>query len=690
MPPIIAAVRALRSRLLLVPVLLAACDVHDATLLRQPEPSARLPASAVDAGPPAMDAGDGVDADGCFPNPDPSGASPCPRVCPERCNGLDDDCDDATDEDASATCDADNAVAQCVDGACLIAECEPEFRDCDSRAETGCEVSIVDDPAHCGGCGLACAADRAQELLCRDDSSCAIATCSDGFGDCDLELDNGCETLVRTLEDCGGCASRGEAAPCSDLPNATASDCDTGRCRIMECASGFIDCDGIADNGCEEADGPGACGCDETDPTDSDDDGEPDCTDRCDDDPDKTEEGACGCGSADTDSDQDGSADCIDLCDDDPAKQEPGGCGCGVPEGDRDGDGTPDCDDGCPGDDRTTDACFGGWHSNFDDRVLDFDAGGSGVLDCGETRIDTTAPDGEAIVTFDNWCGPLPAVSVSAQQGGGPELVVIALRELRVASGATLLVVGDRPLAFAVRGDVDIDGTVDASASGSTAGAGGDLGCGNAAGGDGAGSPGRWGQDPQAGASGGGGGGFASAGGPGGTADTDRNGSATTNQGTPGGGGGATRGNASLVPLVGGCPGGRAGGCSAAPGAGGGALQISASGTLRVTGSLRARGGDGSTPCGGSDEGGGTGGGSGGALLLEAGSLDLGGPSIDLGGGRGGSNGSYAGIYNCGASGGGAGSGNASSPGQPGVSCQGGSSGGGGGHGRLQTREGAN
>ncbi len=65
--------------------------------------------------------------------------------------------------------------------------------------------------------------------------------------------------------------------------------------------------------------------------------------DECPDDPDKTEEGACGCGVPDIDGDGDGTPDCIDECPDDPDKTEIGVCGCGKPDVDEDGDGTVDC-----------------------------------------------------------------------------------------------------------------------------------------------------------------------------------------------------------------------------------------------------------------------------------------------------------------------------------------------------------
>ena len=113
-------------------------------------------------------------------------------------------------------------------------------------------------------------------------------------------------------------------------------------------------------------------------------------------------------------------------------------------------------------------------------------------------------------------------------------------------------------------------------------------------------------------------------------------------------------------------------------------MQISASGSLVITGSLVANGGNGATPCGASDEGGGTGGGSGGAIFLEAATVDLRPTTFTANGGRGGANGSYAGVYNCGGTSGGSGSSSPSNAGSNGSSCQGGSPGGGGGYGRRR------
>lgn len=56
-------------------------------------------------------------------------------------------------------CSLHNAVAQCVDGLCVIDQCLPGWEDCDGQADIGCEANTLKyftDNAHCGGCGQVC------------------------------------------------------------------------------------------------------------------------------------------------------------------------------------------------------------------------------------------------------------------------------------------------------------------------------------------------------------------------------------------------------------------------------------------------------------------------------------------------------------------------------------------------------
>jgi hypothetical protein len=308
--------------------------------------------------------------------------------------------------------------------------------------------------------------------------------------------------------------------------------------------------------------------------------------------------------------------------------------------------------------------------TNFDPAGLDAaSTDDTTLLNCGVSTFDSTT------MTFGNWCGQNLPSPVTRTQPSGPSVVVVPVRNLTLAAGNTIKVTGGSPVIFAVFGNATIAGIVDASASGTTPGAGGNVSCGTSQGGNGSGSTAR-----NSGASGGGGGGFGTVGGKGGLCNTDGCCGGTTPRNTPGGSGGVTRGTSSESPLLGGCAGGMAGDCSTAGGAGGGAVQISVAGTLTVSGSVRADGAPGALPCGASDEGGGTGGGSGGGILLEGQTLNTTGSTLRANGGAGGPDGGY---FHCSA--GPTGSTSSSNPGSDGQNCSGGSPGGGGGYGRIQT-----
>lgn len=213
----------------------------------------------------------------------------------------------------------------------------------------------------------------------------------------------------------------------------------------------------------------------------------------------------------------------------------------------------------------------------------------------------------------------LPAV------GDAPPMGVFVMGSLSVPSGATLAGGGNHSLVLLVDGDVDIAGTVHVAASSDFAGRtppGGAAGApglisGTAADGEGPGGGGGGAGSPDGG---GGGGGLGSTGGDGGPM-------------TPGVGGPVV-GNISLVPLVAGSGGGAGGAPGGGGGRGGGAVQISARGSISVSGTINAcgEGGDGGQIQMMMDmttgeitiaTGGGGGGGSGGSVLLEAHSVSI-------------------------------------------------------------------
>ena len=167
----------------------------------------------------------------------PAGQSCCSGACVDalantsHCGGCD------------MRCSLPRAAAACMNGVCAVASCTAPYDNCDGTAANGCETDTLNDVGHCGGCGAACAT-RANSVASCAAGRCAYA-CSAGFADCDGSAANGCEVeLAVSLTNCGAC---GRAC---DLANATAA-CTAGACAVASCAAGFGDCDGNAANGCE-------------------------------------------------------------------------------------------------------------------------------------------------------------------------------------------------------------------------------------------------------------------------------------------------------------------------------------------------------------------------------------------------------------------------------------------------------
>jgi hypothetical protein len=241
---------------------------------------------------------------------------------------------------------------------------------------------------------------------------------------------------------------------------------------------------------------------------------------------------------------------------------------------------------------------FGYTPSNFNPGSYTPPSGAT--TDCNATYSSTSHT-----FTTGSCTGTAPIIHSSVAQTTGPVADILVFSSLTIASTSTLTLTGTNPVILAVYGNAAINGTINASASGTTPGAGGNNGsCAAAAAGTGGVN----------GASGGGGGGKAVAGGTGSCGGQNCNSPYTI-----------AGGGVSSTVLTGGCPGGIGecgfGGCqffpSSAGGAGGGGVQVAASGTITGTGSITANGSKGTSGGTGQNGAGGGGGGSGGYVLLE-------------------------------------------------------------------------
>lgn len=85
--------------------------------------------------------------------------------------------------------------------------CAVGFGDCDGDPDNGCETDL-DDPDNCGTCGNVCANGECDDLAC---------ACDTGFAECDGDPATVCETDVSSdSAHCGGCTRDCGDAACSD------------------------------------------------------------------------------------------------------------------------------------------------------------------------------------------------------------------------------------------------------------------------------------------------------------------------------------------------------------------------------------------------------------------------------------------------------------------------------------------
>jgi hypothetical protein len=143
----------------------------------------------------------------------------------------------------SPDCTNAHGTTSCVSGVC-VPVCGSGFADCDGDPSNGCEANLDADPVHCGTCTKVCPTDAGSPIC--TGGVCGTSSCAAGSGDCDGNPGNGCETNLNTST--GNCRFCGNA--CTNAHGSTS--CSAGVCTPA-CGGGFGDCDGNPTNGCETA-----------------------------------------------------------------------------------------------------------------------------------------------------------------------------------------------------------------------------------------------------------------------------------------------------------------------------------------------------------------------------------------------------------------------------------------------------
>jgi len=138
-------------------------------------------------------------------------------------------------------CDLPHSSVMCVGGTCQIDTCESPWDGCDTDQTNGCETNLSNDPKNCGACGMECPALHADASCVG--GKCVIDSCDDGYGNCDKDASNGCETSVNDVENCLECDTRCSAPDgaepfCTDEDGCGYSDCEDGRGNCIGDPSG--------------------------------------------------------------------------------------------------------------------------------------------------------------------------------------------------------------------------------------------------------------------------------------------------------------------------------------------------------------------------------------------------------------------------------------------------------------------
>ncbi len=230
------------------------------------------PATLDGAGDPALGtACDGADGDLCVEGV--LGCSGGALVCSDAtattldvCNGLNDDCDAASDDGAEdpatgSACDGGDAdlcaegTRLCTGGALACSDATGDAVELCNGVDDDCDPATPDgsiDPM------LGAACDGADGDLCVE----GITICAGGASLCSDTSATSTESCNGSDDECNGVVDDGGAALCVLGPRVLVATCaGVAGCGIGACTGGFADCNGAVLDGCEaNLAAPTSCG----------------------------------------------------------------------------------------------------------------------------------------------------------------------------------------------------------------------------------------------------------------------------------------------------------------------------------------------------------------------------------------------------------------------------------------------
>lgn len=123
----------------------------------------------------------------------------------------------------------------CKENACGHLKCEQGFADCNQDPGDGCEAAIGVENNNCGGCGVDCGPDE---------------TCNDGYCTCPAVFGL-CNCMTNFDSDPYNCGACGNECPSSFSMTAQGkASCVAGHCSF-DCNAGYGDCNHDTNDGCE-------------------------------------------------------------------------------------------------------------------------------------------------------------------------------------------------------------------------------------------------------------------------------------------------------------------------------------------------------------------------------------------------------------------------------------------------------
>jgi hypothetical protein len=120
-------------------------------------------------------------------------------------------------------------------GECASELCNERDDDCDGRVDES--FALDSDPAHCGACDRVCPPTPENAASACLSGACALR-CDTGFADCDGRIDTGCEAALSDPAHCGSCERACGGATPYCAAGALGFEC------VSECPALTTECDG--------------------------------------------------------------------------------------------------------------------------------------------------------------------------------------------------------------------------------------------------------------------------------------------------------------------------------------------------------------------------------------------------------------------------------------------------------------